>query len=535
MILSEDVLNHWSGGQLLAFSGLDGPTDFYQGLTARTAFAGAALDFKAPGACHVHFSSEVPDKVLLAGDFFELSLGGSVVRGAFLDAHHFLIDGPCEAREADARLCIFRDGGKTLIASPGRASPGLIAADLDAAIADRKKWLQGLGIPPGLSLLARRTLAKCLSQMKTMVYSPEGVIRHRFSTPDRWPHQGMWLWDSVFHAIGFRHVDLALARDLIEAVFDGQHPDGMVPIRTDPDSHFSQTITQPPLLAFGVKLIDEMTPDDDWIAGLYPKLKAYLDWDLSHRARPGSGLAVWATGDNVNCRCDESGMDNSPRFDSGTNLEAVDFNSYLAQEFRIMAGFAGQLGLKQDSAMWHERYALFNRQIHTRLWSDEHRFYVDKDLSTDVLASVGFLPLLTDAPSADQVWELARHIHDPASFGTQFPVPSVPASCAAYQKDMWRGPTWVNLNWLIAYGFERHGLLSEAAFLRAKTCGEIERWYERSGTLFEYYDDRCELTPEQLCRKGKCAPEESVFHQVMFDYGWTATLYVDLMMRKTTC
>ena len=64
--------------------------------------------------------------------------------------------------------------------------------------------------------------------MKSQVYSPEGRIKHRWTTPDRWPHRGMWLWDSAFHAIGFRHVDVEVARDAISAVFDAQREGGFV-------------------------------------------------------------------------------------------------------------------------------------------------------------------------------------------------------------------------------------------------------------------------------------------------------------------
>ena len=49
------------------------------------------------------------------------------------------------------------------------------------------------------------------------------------------------------------------------------------------------------------------------------------------------------------------------------------------------------------------------------------------------------------------------------------------------------------------------------------------------GVFFEFYDDRETVPPPNLLRKGKCAPEESPYHQVVHDYGWTATLYVDLV------
>ena len=65
--------------------------------------------------------------------------------------------------------------------------------------------------------------------------------------------------------------------------------------------------------------------------------------------------------------------------------------------------------------------------------------------------------------------------------------------------------------------------------LRHKTAREIERTCDKYGTLFEFFDDRLEVEPPQLLRKGKCAPEISPYHQVFHDYGWTATLYADIL------
>jgi neutral trehalase len=97
---------------------------------------------------------------------------------------------------------------------------------------------------------------------------------------------------------------------------------------------------------------------------------------------------------------------------------------------------------------------------------------------------------------------------------------------------MWRGPVWVNVNWLIAYGFDRYGRHDAADLIRRRTCEEIERRYLEFGTLFEFFDDRCDVDPPQLSRKGRCAPEVSPYHQVFHDYGWTATLYVDMIWSR---
>jgi putative isomerase len=93
----------------------------------------------------------------------------------------------------------------------------------------------------------------------------------------------------------------------------------------------------------------------------------------------------------------------------------------------------------------------------------------------------------------------------------------------------------VNVNWLIARGLERYASQGEhfvalAHALDAATMQQIERTCEAFGTFFEYFDDRQELDPPQLLRKGSCDPSNP-FRQVIHDYGWTTTLYVDLVAR----
>jgi len=342
----------------------------------------------------------------------------------------------------------------------------------------------------------------------------------------------MWLWDSAFHAIGWRHIDPDVARDSILAVLDMQAPDGFIAHMMDPIG--TSRITQPPVLALGAKLVHDVAPDDGWIEDIYPKLGAYVEWDMANRDRDGAGLVEWEIEGDPQCRSGESGMDNSPRFDTATLMDAVDFNSFLALECEILAEFATSLDLQADAAKWKSRHAHLCRLVADRLWSKESRFFVDYDIERQepsaVLASSGFLPLICGAAFQAQAIRLAECLVDPAMFGTAFPVPSIAAQDTHhYAKDCWRGPVWVNINWLIARGLDRYGLGDVAAALRSQTMREIEGSFGKYGVLFEFYDDRREVDPPKLLRKGKCAPEESPYHQVLHDYGWTASLYVDLV------
>lgn len=529
--------DRWYGGRLLAFSGLDGLTDFYHGLTARTSLADFSLEIKLPGESEIQLPWVNTPEGALRGDSFDLTDGFSHIRGAFLDAHHLLIEGACCIKEPlDPNLVALFSGERLLIGSAARFTPDLLDSDLDAALTARRAWVESAWLPPNLPDQAEGIARSALSQIKTMVYAPEGMIHRRFTTPDRWPHRGMWLWDSAFHAIGIRHFDPALAREILEAVFDGQKPDGMVPIRTDPgESH--AVFTQPPVLALATAMIEEIQTDPAWLEQMYPRLSGYIRWDLEHRDSDGAGLAEWAIEEFENCRSGESGWDNSPRFDAAVQLDAVDFNSFLALECELLAGFAARLNKPAESLHWAETHRSLCAQINARLWDKTLGFYVDYDTQnrrqSPVLAASGFLPLICGAASQAQAIHLVEHLRDPMMFGAPFPVPTVAVrDTAHYAKDMWRGPVWINVNWLIEYGLARYGFVREAENLREKTLAEIEKYFRKYGTFFEFYDDRQELPPPQLQRKGKLAPHVSPFHQVFFDYGWTAALYLDWIYRR---
>lgn len=95
-----------------------------------------------------------------------------------------------------------------------------------------------------------RLLAKAASVMKANVYSPEGIFPCRWTTPDRVPHRNLWLWDSVFHAIGWSYIDPRLAEEAILALMATQTENGFIPHMASNRS--ISKITQPPIIAWGI-------------------------------------------------------------------------------------------------------------------------------------------------------------------------------------------------------------------------------------------------------------------------------------------
>ncbi|EIP98871.1 neutral trehalase [Opitutaceae bacterium TAV1] len=526
---------HWPTGTLLAFSHLDGPTDFANGLVARAVPGG--IDVRIPDLQKIRFffPGENIRQVHITSDWFEISDGSKpVCRGVMLDAWHLLVEGPCTTTAPSDRIRIHVTNSlpaRLLVGSAGHFNPELIHTDIDDAVAARRRWLntQAANIGKNLPSGTRATLLRALSQMKGQACSPEGILQHPWTTPDRWPHRDIWLWDSVFHAAGWRHLDARLAAQMIEAVLDLQSPDGFIPHHATPWKH--SRITQPPVLALGVELVWEKTGDLEWLDRLFPKIAACLEWNARNRDTDGDGLLEWHIDAMPDSRSGESGMDNSPRFDEATLLGAPDFNAYQASEYECLSRFAKKLGRDTEAAHWAARHAELCARINRKLWSEAHGFYCDWNPSTnalsDVLACSGFLPLICGAPDARMAARLATHLGNPATFGTAFPVASVAVSdTARFSKDMWRGPAWISTNWLIARGFRRYGLHATADRLVQASLRKLERTVTRWGTFFEYFDSKAEIEPPFLLRKRKNIPG-TFPHQAIEDFGWSATLYAD--------
>ena len=524
----------WGGGQLLAFSGIDGQTDFQHGLCLRTAFRGYSFEFKSRPAqlpeAWLHYTGPGPDRVELAGDLFRFYSGSQVSSGVLADAWTLIADGAFEFDPGPGYESL-RRGNRLLIAVKDHLDKSLLDADLDELISARSEFLRNAPLPKDISDASRRAALKAWSQLKTQIYAPEGQIHTRWSTPDRWPHRQMWLWDSVFHALGMRHYDPQLAREMVSAMFELQQPDGLIPHSGNPYGFHS--CTQPPVLSLAMRMIDAAEPSKEWIAELAPKLERYLEWIMANRDSDGAGLVEWQISANKNCRSGESGMDNSPRFDGAIQLDAPDFNAFLAYECESLAQF-----LPERREYWLGHHERLCRLMRERLWSEECGMFVDYDVKnqrrTDIMSSAGFLPLYCGAATPEQAARLAAHLTNPETFGTPLRVPSIAKSnTAAYRKDMWRGPVWTNINYLIALGLERYGYHDLARSIVRDTLREQEKWYLQCGTFFEFYDDRKEVEPRALERKGKMPAVYSPMHQAFHDYGWSATLYLEMLFHNS--
>ena len=96
---------------------------------------------------------------------------------------------------------------------------------------------------------------------------------------------------------------------------------------------------------------------------------------------------------------------------------------------------------------------------------------------------------------------------------------------------MWRGPVWLNYNYMISKGLYEYSYMDLAAKTEEKTLAAVNDWYERTGTVYEFYDSENRIPPSNFNRKGKVFEpyDFRVKYQSIRDYGWSITLCFDMM------
>lgn len=540
----------WGEGAIFAFSGWDGPTDSASGFVATLTEQPVGLLLHTPVQRTIQIDY-APELEIVTGDVIAAKDRSLVL--TFSAWHTLVATVPPKSQvtlngdpvnevgtslsEADVIALVIEDGrlacayGKDRAEALARANEGL-SVDPEAIMAERMAYFQhapALDLSPAWEGL----LHKCMSVMKVNTLSA-GDAGHpwRWSTPDRVPHRHMWLWDSVFHAIAMKHIHPTLAWEFLRSVLEAQNDDGMISHMVAIDGQHSER-TQPPILAWGIW--ETANNDPAILKTALPALERYLNWNRENRDVNHNHLFEWYMESQQVSRADESGMDNSPRFDDARPLDAIDFSVYMAHDYACLAQICAAVG-ETDKAEKYTGIAIeISQAIHTHLWGGD--FYYDRDLDGNlsaVKAWTGFLPLLLDDTPSAHVQQMVALLQDPDHFASAVPVPSVALSDAKWSTDMWRGPTWINANYLIIQGLRRHGYHAEAAKLTEQTLTIVEKYYQQFGVVFEFYDSKDRVTPTQCDRKGQWQAPYDIRRKMdsIRDYHWTAALTLALMIEQ---
>ena len=345
-------------------------------------------------------------------------------------------------------------------------------------------------------------------------------------SPSSYPYQ--WFWDSCFHALILRHLDVAAAKAELAALVALQYEDGFIghvsywerQAVLDVDWHKERTsdLIQPPLLAYAVSQVYAVSEDHDWLQRIYPAVARYYEFLLRERDLRGLGLIGYVNPD-------ESGEDNSPRFDTlftlppqhavETHLEKryhlfsvhkdcalnawctsrtfwvedTPLNAFLIWNLEHLA----ELARACDDAAAAKRYRAAARR--TAAAMREHMFA--DGVFAPLLGLTGertvegtwarFAPLVSQQYTKREAATLIeRDLLDEAKFWLPAGVPTVgkhdpaydpvePGWGEAWQHPHWRGPIWMNIHWFLYHGLCNYGYDALARELRDKSSSLLEQ------------------------------------------------------------
>ncbi len=156
-------------------------------------------------------------------------------------------------------------------------------------------------------------------------------------------------------------------------------------------------------------------------------------------------------------------------------IEDLAFNAILAAANRALVELAHDANVPLDPALT----TCFDRTERAldELWDEAGGQYFSRDAVTGALLAVPtvatFLPLWAGIAAPDRAARLVARLAEP-SWWTPFPVPSVPTDAAEFDAERyWKGPTWVNTNWMIIQGLVRQGETDVADELRRRTLALV--------------------------------------------------------------
>jgi glycogen debranching enzyme len=327
------------------------------------------------------------------------------------------------------------------------------------------------------------------------VFPPMGYFKHPFETIGP-GYQG----GKVFGHIDITHERLdavralpAHARDQLANELAGQQADGLIPgvISFDksgkavwkPDKGF------PPFWVASAEAYFEITADKAFLAECLEALRRQIGWFEAKRAAPGGGFYYLDVVQNTW----ESGMDEGIRYDDrpASPAASVDATSHLYMLYDHATRWSRALG--QPAGAFDAKAKALQHFIQSELWDEATGFFYDRWIVRDAdhrhLAFEGMWPVVVGAATPEQARRVIdEHLLNPREFFTAHPIATVARDDAKYERRMWRGPAWNCMTYWAARGCERYGRHDAARQLLEKALDATATEFQRSGTLWEFYD-----------------------------------------------
>ena len=388
---------------------------------------------------------------------------------------------------------------------------------------------------------------------QTIKPSPYGPLELMTAVPSRSFFPRGFLWDEGFHNLLISKFNPELSSKIIKSWLNLINVEGWIPreviLGLEAEARVpKEFVTQktsngnPPTLFLTLNsMIESNQLSDDYLKAIFPKLQLWYDWYQSTQSGLNYSTYRWRGRDQttlkeLNPKTLTSGLDDYPRSSSPSSDEIhLDLRCWMAFAAKVMYTISSKINHQSVSMYKSLSETLHNNDLLNSLhWSNENQMYCDWGWNSlkvrlrlnkegqakerrelikanySCIPEVGYVslfPLLLNIldPDNPKLGKVLSDLRDPEQLWTPFGIRSLSKKSQYYNKyntdvdpPYWRGPIWININFLALKALHKYSQLNGVHSLQAKQIynelrsnliENVFKEYFRTGFIWEQYDD----------------------------------------------
>lgn len=193
------------------------------------------------------------------------------------------------------------------------------------------------------------------------------------------------------------------------------------------------------------------------------------------------------------------------------NAMLIKSNEALINLYKIIGGNEDKI---QQLEKWQNKSI---KSFNDKLYDEELEAYIHYDMKNEkaikLITSSSFTPLFAKIPSKQRAEKLINTLVTKFGKSDMYLCASFDPTSEKYNpKKYWRGPVWININWILYYGLHNYGYKKLADRLKNDTFELIKKV-----GFFEYFDARKSEYTKNITGYGGA------------NFSWSAALYIDLI------
>ncbi|KAG0224250.1 Processing alpha glucosidase I [Actinomortierella wolfii] len=257
---------------------------------------------------------------------------------------------------------------------------------------------------------------------------------------------------------------------------------------------------------------------NDYLGELYPKLRTNYFWmrktmqgsirEFGRMSRSRSEGYRWRG--RTRSHTLTSGLDDYPRAEVPSIGELhVDLLSWIGFYAKQLTRIADLLDLPDDVDEYDDHYEAIKGNLEDLHWNEEKKMFcdltVDENDESMYVCHKGYISLFPLAlglvdPKSEKLGHILDMIHNPDELWSPYGLRSLSKQDEYFGagENYWRGPIWININYLVLRSLKTNYMVEGPYQERVKTIynelrdnliQNVYKEYERTGYVWEQYDE----------------------------------------------